>query len=231
MRVTGALLADITGLFRTTRVLCFEVADVRQRVLLERKRRELSKKVTEKTSSSSASSSTALIMSRSSDELPEDAALAAECGLLPPSTFNISELRRNKEALDRMVQDQRARRLAKKAAFEAWQEGQREKGQAHRLARQAKKAEKWKRQHYNKTHHRLVASTATQPPPQTERRETTMESPARNVAEDPATRRLLRSHNTREVRTSADLLNVASLRRNVPAEHRIFLSVSRGMYS
>lgn len=253
MRSTAlGLSRAAAGALRASRILLFEVADVRQRIMLERKRRELARSPP---STSLVSSSSSMVHGMDGDTLSDDAALAAKCGLLPPETFNIAELRQNKVALERMVQDQRARRLAKKAAFEAWQEGQREKGQAHRLARQAKKAEKWKRQHYNKTHHRLVTTevlSSSAPPSASSVISTPVAgrgtpndammhksgrgkdsiSTRQTDNDDSAARRLLRLHATREMRNCSELLNVGSLhRKGVPVEHRVFLTVSRGMFS
>ncbi|KPI85496.1 hypothetical protein ABL78_5457 [Leptomonas seymouri] len=82
--------------------------------------------------------------------------LARESGLAPSNTANIQQFVQEKEAVMNMLQEQRLRRIARREAFLEWQAGQREKGAAHRLLRQARKAEKYKRRHYHATGGRML---------------------------------------------------------------------------
>ncbi|KAL7697864.1 hypothetical protein N2W54_006877 [Lotmaria passim] len=82
--------------------------------------------------------------------------LARESGLAPSSTSNLRHFVQEKEAVIGMLQEQRLRRIARREAFLEWQAGQREKGAAHRLLRQARKAEKYKQRHYHATSGRMV---------------------------------------------------------------------------
>ncbi|KAG5478595.1 hypothetical protein LSCM1_05997 [Leishmania martiniquensis] len=82
--------------------------------------------------------------------------LARESGIVPPSSVNVVDFVREKEMVQEMLQEQRLRRIARREAFLEWQAGQREKGAAHRLARQSRKAEKYKRRHYHATSGRML---------------------------------------------------------------------------
>ncbi|GET88647.1 hypothetical protein, conserved [Leishmania tarentolae] len=75
--------------------------------------------------------------------------LARESGLAPPSSANVQDFVQEKEAVLGMLREQRLRRIARREAFLEWQAGQREKGAAHRLVRQSRKSEKYKRRHYH----------------------------------------------------------------------------------
>ncbi|KPA84158.1 hypothetical protein ABB37_02232 [Leptomonas pyrrhocoris] len=82
--------------------------------------------------------------------------LARESGLAPSNTADIQHFVQGKETVVAMLQEQRLRRIARREAFLEWQAGQREKGAAHRLLRQARKAEKYKQRHYHATSGRMV---------------------------------------------------------------------------
>ncbi|KAG5504322.1 hypothetical protein JKF63_04767 [Porcisia hertigi] len=84
------------------------------------------------------------------------AELAREGGITPSNHVNLHDFVREKEAVIGMLQDQRLRRIARREAFLEWQAGQREKGAAHRLVRQSRKAEKYKRRHYHATSGRML---------------------------------------------------------------------------
>ncbi|EAN84891.1 hypothetical protein C3747_287g14 [Trypanosoma cruzi] len=56
-----------------------------------------------------------------------------------------------------LIKEQEERRIARREAFLKWQAGQREKGAAHRLVRQAKTQEKFKRHHYHAQSGRLIS--------------------------------------------------------------------------
>ncbi|RNF00807.1 excreted/secreted protein 23 [Trypanosoma rangeli] len=56
-----------------------------------------------------------------------------------------------------LLQEHEQRRIARREAFLKWQAGQREKGAAHRLVRQAKTQEKFKRHHYHTQSGRLIS--------------------------------------------------------------------------
>ncbi|CBZ27140.1 conserved hypothetical protein [Leishmania mexicana MHOM/GT/2001/U1103] len=82
--------------------------------------------------------------------------LARESGIAPASSVNVQDFVHEKEAVLGMLQEQRLRRIARREAFLEWQAGQREKGAAHRLVRQSRKAEKYKRRHYHATSGRML---------------------------------------------------------------------------
>ncbi|AIN98459.1 hypothetical protein LPMP_230070 [Leishmania panamensis] len=82
--------------------------------------------------------------------------LAKESGIAPPSSVSVQDFMHEKEAVLEMLQEQRLRRIARREAFLEWQAGQREKGAAHRLVRQSRKAEKYKRRHYHATSGRML---------------------------------------------------------------------------
>lgn len=82
--------------------------------------------------------------------------LARESGLAPSSTAHVEHFVQEKEAVLGMLQEQRLRRIARREAFLEWQAGQREKGAAHRLLRQSRKAEKYKQRHYHAVSGRMV---------------------------------------------------------------------------
>lgn len=86
-----------------------------------------------------------------------DADLAMETGLVPPDVVDRHELLKQKEQLLAVLEEQKMRRIARREAFLEWQAGQREKGAAHRLVRQAKTAEKFKRQHYHSRKGRILS--------------------------------------------------------------------------
>ncbi|KEG11196.1 excreted/secreted protein 23 [Trypanosoma grayi] len=77
----------------------------------------------------------------------------------PSNTVNVDN-DRNVQAKERMLallKEQGQRRIARREAFLHWQAGQREKGAAHRLMRQAKTQEKYKRYHYHTQSGRLIS--------------------------------------------------------------------------
>lgn len=114
--------------FRT--LLCWKVRDVRGKVLIDRAREAKVRK------------------GFHLDDL-SDAMMAKECGLLPPEHVSARELQQQKAQLMTLLSEQKLKRIARREAFLEWQAGQREKGAAHRLVRQAKTAEKYKRHHYH----------------------------------------------------------------------------------
>ncbi|RNF02016.1 excreted/secreted protein 23 [Trypanosoma conorhini] len=61
-----------------------------------------------------------------------------------------------------LLKEQEQRRIARREAFLKWQAGQREKGAAHRLVRQAKTQEKFKRHHYHAQSGRLISVALSQ---------------------------------------------------------------------
>lgn len=81
---------------------------------------------------------------------------AREAGLLPPRCVKTNDFVEEKERVMRMLEEQKMRRVARREAYLEWQAGQREKGAAHRLLRQSKKAEKYKRHHYHSISGRLL---------------------------------------------------------------------------
>lgn len=121
-----------------TRFLRFEVKDVREKILLERARRQRVKKGADGT------------------EVDDDV-LAEEAGLIPPRAVDVSKLEEEKQRMMEALEGQRLKRIARRAAFLEWQAGQREKGAAQRLVRQAETAEKYKRHHYNSRRGRILS--------------------------------------------------------------------------
>jgi hypothetical protein len=89
--------------------------------------------------------------------------LAMESGLAPSNTANVKQFVQEKENVINMLREQRLRRVARREAFLEWQAGQREKGAAHRLLRQSRKAEKYKQRHYHATSGRMVPVLTAQP--------------------------------------------------------------------
>ncbi|KAG5501156.1 hypothetical protein JIQ42_06154 [Leishmania sp. Namibia] len=85
--------------------------------------------------------------------------LARESGIAPSSSMNVADFVHEKETVLEMLQEQRMRRIARREAFLEWQAGQREKGAAHRLVRQSRKAEKYKRRHYHASSGRMLPLT------------------------------------------------------------------------
>jgi len=69
---------------------------------------------------------------------------------------DISSLVRRKNDLVAAIEHQKQRRLANRQAFQLWQAGQREKGAAMRLERQARKAEGFKRRQATALKDRLL---------------------------------------------------------------------------
>lgn len=82
--------------------------------------------------------------------------LARESGLAPSNSTSMDQFVQEKENVLGMLQEQRVRRIARREAFLEWQAGQREKGAAHRLLRQSRKAEKYKQRHYHAVSGRMV---------------------------------------------------------------------------
>lgn len=82
--------------------------------------------------------------------------LARESGLAPSNSASMESFVQEKETVLGMLQEQRVRRIARREAFLEWQAGQREKGAAHRLLRQSRKAEKYKQRHYHAVSGRMV---------------------------------------------------------------------------
>lgn len=87
----------------------------------------------------------------------DDDAVAKECGLIRPDAVSKHELLKEKEHLLAALKQQKLRRIARREAFLEWQAGQREKGAAHRLERQSKTAEKFKRRHYHSRKGRILS--------------------------------------------------------------------------
>lgn len=84
------------------------------------------------------------------DKIGTDDELAREAGLTASSCLvETDELTLKKAKLRELLAAQKMKRLVQREAFLEWQAGQREKGAAHRLLRQAKVAEKYKRHHYH----------------------------------------------------------------------------------
>ncbi|KAH9593357.1 hypothetical protein LSM04_001453 [Trypanosoma melophagium] len=79
------------------------------------------------------------------------------------SDFNVQSDQRQKEKESMLIllKEQGERRIARREAFLQWQAGQREKGAAHRLVRQAKTQEKFKRHHYHTQNGRLISVSFT----------------------------------------------------------------------
>ncbi|ESL11653.1 hypothetical protein TRSC58_00592 [Trypanosoma rangeli SC58] len=72
--------------------------------------------------------------------------------------FRESLDRRGEEVrMQALLQEHEQRRIARREAFLKWQAGQREKGAAHRLVRQARTQEKFKRHHYHAQSGRLIS--------------------------------------------------------------------------
>ena len=136
------MLSSSRSLLFSSTLLCrFEVQNVRQKIMLERRRKELETK------------------QRISLPLqPSDDELAQQLGFVAPTVVDIAGLKSQRDRVSEMAEDQRQRRVAKREAFVAWQAGQREKGAAHRLSRQAKTAERTKRAHCQSQTHRLIST-------------------------------------------------------------------------
>lgn len=120
-----------------TRCLWYEFKDVKSKTLLERLAKEK-------------------VRAGASPEDVDMEELARESGLAPSNSVDVQQFVREKETVMGMLQEQRLRRIARREAFLEWQAGQREKGAAHRLLRQARKAEKYKQRHYHATSGRMV---------------------------------------------------------------------------
>lgn len=120
-----------------TQVLRFEFKDVKSKTIVEKLRRaKLQQGV------------------HPSDIDTEE--LARESGLAPSPSADVQGFVQEKEALLGLLREQRVRRIARREAFLEWQAGQREKGAAHRLLRQSRKAEKYKRRHYHAASGRML---------------------------------------------------------------------------
>lgn len=143
---------------RCTPLVLFEVRDVRERVRIERRRRD---KMREIDAQRKAGSSTSANINDTHDL--SDEAIAMECGLTPPTVFSAEEIRSSKDVVAALVKEQREKRLAKREAFLTWQAGQREKGAASRLARSAKKAERWRQHHSNEMSCKLISTSLHSP--------------------------------------------------------------------
>ncbi|KAK7198370.1 hypothetical protein NESM_000796100 [Novymonas esmeraldas] len=134
-----------------TRALRYEFKDVKSKTILEKLRRTKLQQGTH----------------------PSDvdmAELARESGLAPPRGVNVQDFIQEKEAVIGMLQEQRLRRISRREAFLEWQAGQREKGAAHRLVRQSRKAEKYKRRHYHTMSGRMlpISPCAPELPPESD---------------------------------------------------------------
>jgi hypothetical protein len=146
-------------LLRQTPVALFEVRDVRERVKIERLRADKLKAL--ESSRTKMTSNAAL--EGDPKEMFSDTALAEECGLMPPTKFTLNEIKNSRDVVSQLVREQREKRLAKREAFLTWQAGQREKGSAHRLARSAKKAERWRQLHNTQMGHKIVSTALHSP--------------------------------------------------------------------
>jgi hypothetical protein len=142
---------------RCTTVALFEVRDIRERIRMERRRKEKARELVDEGSSTSRASS------EETEAALSDDVIAQECGLMPPTIFTAEQIRHSKDVVAQLVREQREKRLAKREAFLSWQAGQREKGSAFRLARSAKKAERWKQQHSNEMGHKLISTSLHSP--------------------------------------------------------------------
>ncbi|ORC89300.1 excreted/secreted protein 23 [Trypanosoma theileri] len=94
-----------------------------------------------------------------------EGSLQQESGGMTCSTDDFNDQtdpgRRERESMLTLLKEQGERRIARREAFLQWQAGQREKGAAHRLLRQAKTQEKFKRHHYHTQNGRLISVSFT----------------------------------------------------------------------
>lgn len=138
--------------FRPTRVLLFVAQELKEKLLLERARRE--ERLIPKTQ----------VRTEFGEEIPEieevsDDALAKRLGLKETDALDVIEEAAKKQQLQNLINEQRRKYNASKDAFLEWQAGQREKGSANRLRRQAYSAEATKR-HYTETVGKRLISVA-----------------------------------------------------------------------
>ncbi|KAG8344989.1 hypothetical protein ERJ75_001055000 [Trypanosoma vivax] len=124
---------------RLTTALGTSFRDVRAKELFERRRREMERSRPLEGGGGECSHDLGVETSSSTDER---------------ETSNDGEER--KKMLE-LLREQGRRRVARREAFLQWQAGQREKGAAQRLVRQAKTQEKFKRHHYHTQSGRLVS--------------------------------------------------------------------------
>ncbi|AAZ12968.1 hypothetical protein, conserved [Trypanosoma brucei gambiense DAL972] len=126
------------GIFQCTLIFRASFHDVRSKKMWERRQRELQK-------------------AGEQMELDEDVTP-------PPSIPRSSRVATrdescegDKEAMLALLQEQWQRRVARREAFIQWQAGQREKGAAQRLVRQAKTQEKFKSHRYHTQSGRIIS--------------------------------------------------------------------------
>ncbi|CUG58322.1 Hypothetical protein, putative [Bodo saltans] len=209
-------------LLRQTPIALFEVRDVRERVLMERLRSQKLKTLERAAQVSSVTTSP------QRDEANSDEVLAQEAGLMPPTSFTLEEIKNSREVVSQLVREQREKRLAKREAFLTWQAGQREKGSATRLARSAKKAERWRQLHHSQVGHKII-STALHST-QHNGRNTNNDSDAHMIDVLARVEGRLGSDGLTSMHTTSDILNRANMKLNRNSEngHAMHLTLSRG---
>lgn len=187
--------------FCTTRCLLFEPADVRQRILLQRERKRI--EAAEKSG-------------QRIEEEVTDEELAERCGLLPPKVIDLAELRSREVSLAKLVAQQREKRVAKREAFLAWQQGQREKGSAMRLTGQAKRMESFKRAYCHALKHRLIATNLQPRAPETttETRDNSETSCSDDAADEIGNVSVASTHAARQAAAKRSLMRLRTSNRH-----------------
>jgi NADH pyrophosphatase NudC (nudix superfamily) len=140
--VLAALVASHRG---------FELLDIREKILVERRRAAM-----ERDREGLRHRPQPVV---THDDV-SDEELAVEAGLIPPpdEAVDMAALEEKKARQRAAMHEQHRRRVASREAFAEWQAGQREKGAAHRLSRESRKAEGHKRLHCESQRFRLLST-------------------------------------------------------------------------
>ena len=134
----------------------FEIMDVREKILLERRRGAIER---EREKLRQAPQPQVVHDELGDEEVAQDVGLVPR----PDERVNLTELKEKKDRMRSLMLEQHRRKVASKEAFVEWQAGQREKGAAHRLSRQSRKAEAHKRLHCESQRCRLVPTAFSTP--------------------------------------------------------------------
>nr|CCC91985.1 conserved hypothetical protein [Trypanosoma congolense IL3000] len=132
------MLAKQLSVFRCTAVCNAVFRDLRSKELHKRREKELQKATKHNNSCDGTQPSPGTPVSSA-----EGSTEAEDAG--------------DKESMAMLLEEQWRRRIARREAFLQWQAGQREKGAAERLVRQAKTQEKFKRHRYHTQSGRLIS--------------------------------------------------------------------------